>query len=205
MYVIVDKRELVSGVPRILEKLGVEFRVGLLKYGDYLIEGKYAVERKTLTDLINSIKSARIFRQLDGLTDGKEVPVLLVEGDWSEIDYRGFRPEALYGFLLMVQEAGIKVMFTRSKMHTAIALKTMVNHDPGSAIVIKPKKIRANDPRIAVLCGIPGIGIKRARALLRRFKTLKNIFNAPWESLADTVGPSAADKIKFILETELEE
>jgi len=198
---IVDKREIQSGIPRILDEFGVEYQIGILEFGDYLIEGKYVIERKTLSDLINSIKSARIFRQLDGITSMPEQPVLLVEGDWSEIDHRDIRFEALAGFLLMVQEAGIKVLFTRSKVHTALALKAMISHEPSSAIVVKPRKIHVDDPRIAVLCGLPGVGLKKAEKLLERFKTVKNVFNATWEELAECVGPATADKIKSVAET----
>jgi len=201
MDVIVDYREVASGIPKILREMGVDFRVGELRAGDYLIEGKYVIERKSLSDLVNSIKSARVFRQIDLLTEcSSEQPVLIIEGDWSEIDSRDFRIESLIGFEMMVQEAGIKVLSTRSKMHSAIAIKTLINHEPRSTVVVRPKKIRLDDPRIAMLCGIPGVGTKRAMKLLKEYKTIKRIVTADFDSLCNVVGPATAEKIVRVVE-----
>ncbi|MCU7905326.1 MAG: hypothetical protein KZQ76_05595 [Candidatus Thiodiazotropha sp. (ex Epidulcina cf. delphinae)] len=53
-----------SGIFDLLRAAG-EFSIGVrrLEVGDYEVDGRFLVERKTLHDLITSIKDSRLFRQ----------------------------------------------------------------------------------------------------------------------------------------------
>jgi len=42
-----------------------------------------------------------------------------------------------------------------------------------------------------IIEGFPGIGPKTAKKLLEKFKTMKNIFNAPLEDLQKEIGKKA--------------
>ena len=59
----IDFREQRSGIIGEIEKLadGWAFEMSTLPVGDYLIGDKIIVERKTLSDFLNSIKDGRIF------------------------------------------------------------------------------------------------------------------------------------------------
>lgn len=62
--VVVDDRESQGGVLRALSAMeGVQVVTSRLPVGDYLVDDKLLFERKTLTDLVHSIKDGRLFRQ----------------------------------------------------------------------------------------------------------------------------------------------
>ena len=61
----IDFREQRSGVVEEIGKLAdmISFELVTLPVGDYLIEDKIIIERKTLNDFLVSIKNGRIFQQ----------------------------------------------------------------------------------------------------------------------------------------------
>jgi excinuclease ABC subunit C len=63
------------------------------------------------------------------------------------------------------------------------------------------RQVRSKSGMQSALDGIPGVGPKRKRALLRKFGSLKNIREAPVEEIATTVGftSTLAEKVKQYL------
>jgi ERCC4-type nuclease len=77
---IVDSREDQS-IIRELKERGVEFRVDTLNYGDYIIlgdEAKFVIERKSITDFMDSVNDNRIWSQLKGLEQYKDYHIYIV-------------------------------------------------------------------------------------------------------------------------------
>ena len=81
--VIVDKRELRSGVPDLLAEIA-PVELSLLAAGDYQwhdVDGNLIiVERKAMGDFLTSAASTRLDAQLAALKKAADVPVLLLEG-----------------------------------------------------------------------------------------------------------------------------
>ena len=62
--ILVDKRELRSLLPGALFFGGFNVIPMWLEYGDYIISDDIAIERKSTQDLLNSLKSRRLFKQI---------------------------------------------------------------------------------------------------------------------------------------------
>ena len=64
VQVVADDRERRSDALRALqERNDVDLRVGRMRLGDYLVDGRLLVERKTVRDLAISLFEGRLFRQ----------------------------------------------------------------------------------------------------------------------------------------------
>ena len=79
--VVVDARELRSGLPRALHERGVAVSVETLAVGDYVLSRRHAVERKNVDtgDLDSSLESGRLWTQLRSLEHHYANPLLLLE------------------------------------------------------------------------------------------------------------------------------
>lgn len=62
--IIVDMREFQSSLPSLLSAAGMEVHPHTLPVADYVISPEQAVERKSLSDLISSFNSGRLFSQV---------------------------------------------------------------------------------------------------------------------------------------------
>ena len=79
--VIVDMREFRSALPSMLNLADYELQVETLTVGDYVLSPGICVERKALADLIESLKSGRLFTQAESMCRHYAVAVLLIEFD----------------------------------------------------------------------------------------------------------------------------
>ena len=86
----VDDRESTGPVVDLLNQFS-EFRVTVtrLKLGDYLVEGKFLFERKTLPDLVISIVSGRLFTQAMRLAATSLRPAIILEGTSQDLAASG--------------------------------------------------------------------------------------------------------------------
>ena len=78
--IIVDDRERPSGICDALTALNERHEVRRLDVGDYVVNGRVFVERKTAADFLESIADRRIFKQAARLRHGNRWSVLIVEG-----------------------------------------------------------------------------------------------------------------------------
>jgi len=63
--IVADDRERAGGVIGELRRLeGVRLEVRRLAVGDFLVEDRFLVERKTLADFAQSVVDARLFKQV---------------------------------------------------------------------------------------------------------------------------------------------
>lgn len=100
--VLVDDRERAGPVPAELARSAIfEVQVRRLPLGDYLVDGRFLFERKTLPDLAASIASGRLFSQTLRLAEAEGVrPALILEGTSKNLEGCGMRWEAIQGALI---------------------------------------------------------------------------------------------------------
>lgn len=148
-----------------------QFRiVQRLQKGDFLIvveEKRLIVERKTVSDLWNSLKSGRLNIQLDG-TD-----LLVVEYNFipRKIDW-----EKLYDAISGVA-LHHPVILTRNVLHTKKVMDRIEQKlRDGTLGVMRTCQVDRTyeDPRIGTLTPYPGIGPERAKKILEHFRTVEN-------------------------------
>lgn len=81
MKIIIDHREMRSGVVEALGKLGADIEITTLEVGDYVVSGRVAFERKTVDDLFATLLERReLFSQLMDLARSYRLPILIIEG-----------------------------------------------------------------------------------------------------------------------------
>lgn len=192
--ILVDNHEKNSLVPAILSKLKMDYEFTHLEVADYLIND-IAIERKTIPDLKSSIINKRILFQLREL---KQYPksLLIVEGISNFALYQGIIHEnALRGFLLSTTiEHKIPIIFTENEEDTAkyLAVLAIRESKPKTPLSLRQKlSLSKEEQKQFILEGFPGIGPSTARKLIEKFKSIKNIINAPKEELEEILGKKA--------------
>ena len=119
--VVVDDRESQAGVLRVLSAMeGVRVVTSRLPVGDYLVDDRLLFERKTLNDLVQSIKDGRLFRQCRRLAASTLRGVVILEGTTGDIASGGMSREAIQGALISVSVMmGIPLLRSRNAEESA--------------------------------------------------------------------------------------
>ncbi|KAG7192321.1 uncharacterized protein KQ657_002040 [Scheffersomyces spartinae] len=79
--VVVDTREFLSSLPSLLYRVGITVAPCMLTVGDYILTPKICVERKSIPDLVSSLRSGRLYQQCEQMFRYYELPTLLIEFD----------------------------------------------------------------------------------------------------------------------------
>ncbi|KAG8829203.1 hypothetical protein FRC17_006986 [Serendipita sp. 399] len=77
--VIVDIREFRSSLPGLLHVSGIDVHPITLTVGDYILTPDMVVERKSVSDLISSFNSGRLYTQCELMSAHYKEPLLLIE------------------------------------------------------------------------------------------------------------------------------
>jgi ERCC4-type nuclease len=197
--ILIDNREKSSLVPSELSKLNHQIQFKQLPVADYLI-GKTAIERKTISDLKLSIINKRLISQLIEL---KQYPnhLLIIEGNQSEL-YNSItlHENAVRGLLLSISlDYQVPILFSKSPSDTAKLISILAKRTP-KPFSLRPSKLNKSkkEQQQFILEGFPNIGPKTSSKLLKHFKSLSNIFNAPLEQLEEIIGKKAKNFIELI-------
>lgn len=209
----IDFREQRSGIAEEIGKLTDKFafETVTLPTGDYWIEDKIIVERKTLNDFLVSIKNGRIFQQAYRIAQSGKNGLIILEGDKSMIDTSSMSRKAVQGALIHLEVfIGIPVIRSLNIQETAALLADIIHQCQQQALP-RPKHIISSSPGIRIskkqrqklflLQNLPGVGIKKGLALLRSYSTIENIINASTADLEKVqgIGKKLADRIYVIL------
>ena len=182
---IVDSNE-PEDIPEKLRALGVEFEIKKIAPGDYVL-GPVGIERKALQDFFSSMVKKRLFEQVLRLREAYPQPLLILEGDLSEIST--FRhPQAILGALLAIETTErVPVLSTADKDQTALLLSVLwKRQDKGAAeygLRHKPKGLSLDQRQRFLVEGLPSVGETLARNLLEHFGSVQTVFNASEEEL----------------------
>lgn len=79
--VLVDMREFRCELPSIVHKRGIEIEPIQLEIGDYILSSDTCIERKSVSDLIQSLQSGRLFNQAAMMIRHFKRSILLIEFD----------------------------------------------------------------------------------------------------------------------------
>ncbi|KAG0340657.1 hypothetical protein BG000_011435 [Podila horticola] len=79
--IVVDAREFRSSLPSILHSQGMTLDPATITVGDYVLSPNICVERKSISDLIQSFASGRLYTQVEAMAVHYAHPVLLIEFD----------------------------------------------------------------------------------------------------------------------------
>lgn len=79
--IAVDVREFRAALPSILHQGGMRIAPAQLSVGDYILSNVHCVERKSISDLYQSINSDRLHDQVQAMSKYYKCPCLLIEFD----------------------------------------------------------------------------------------------------------------------------
>ncbi len=188
--IYVDEREKQSRVPKYLIEQGATVIYKELEVGDYVPAEGYVIERKRVDDLVRSVFQGRFFDQIRRLISSGNKVILLIEGDFLNLRRFTDRYRAVEAAVITaVIYNDLKLVLTKDAKHTAEVIRYVSEklqnkgartrpQLPTYRKVRKPKEQDLREWQVYVLSSFPGIGPSLATKLLRKFGSLKAVFNA---------------------------
>lgn len=210
--IIVDHRESSSPVIRELSEMGAEIICQQLQAGDYVVSEHVGIERKVITDFLQSIIDKRLFAQIIKLKENYEIPVLIMEGE-SLYGLRNIHPNAIRGALTSIAiDYSVPILWSKDPEETAKLIYTAASReqsDRKTSFSLKKSKLAATTSEMQerLLASLPQINYALSKRLLKEFRTPINIFTSSEEELkrVEGLGEKKVKKIKEILNSEYED
>lgn len=204
--VIVDHREVPSGIIHELAQLGIEVEARQLDVGDFILSDRVGVERKTVGDFLQSIVDKRLLSQARQLSETFERPVLILEGEglyWR----RAIHPNAIRGALAaLAVDFGISILPTQDEKETATILAIIARREQTElarevALRGEAKGLTLPERQRFIVEGLPGVSAVLAERLLAHFRTPERVMAASEEELQEVpgIGRVKAKEIRRVL------
>ncbi len=200
--IIIDYREKNSLVASELMKLNFEIDFRELKIGDYVIKNTI-IERKTVTDFLNSMMNNHLIKQLEELKQF-ENKLLIIEGIeeqelYNDHEFR-INPNAIRGFLLSIAlKHKIPLIYTKDAEDTAKFIQVISKkQNKEMSLNGKKKTLDKKEQLQFIIESFSRIGPKTAKKLLQKFGNIQNIINAPEEDLKKILGKNSENFIEVI-------
>ncbi|CAI8009793.1 DNA repair endonuclease XPF [Geodia barretti] len=216
--VIVDMREFRSSLPSLLHKRGINILPLTLEVGDYVLTPDVCVERKSVSDLISSLNSGRLYSQATALTRHYPRPLLLIEFPHD----KSFSLQSLAGVqsdmssqsplsklvLLTLHFPALRVMWCSSPHATVeLFLELKRGHaqpDAAQAVSIGQDSLLGsgmgsgyNGAAQDFLMKLPGINSRNCRVVLEKVKDLQELVSLSQEQLEQLLGNSNNASLLF--------
>lgn len=212
--IVVDHREARNHVFHSLKRMDTDIVKQQLTTGDYVCSERVCVERKTVSDFIQSIIDGRVFNQVSSMSECFERPLLLLEGNPEMLFMeRNVHPNTIRGALASLAiDSKIPVIWTKNAEETAnqiyrIAFREQFKTGKKPVIRRSKKSVTMSMQQEFLMAGLPAINTKLSKNLLKKFKTPKRVFSAKPERLmkVEGIGKEKAKKIWDILNQKYEE
>ena len=148
----------------------------------------------------------RLFDQCNRLKDNYQFPILLIEGNFDEIEKLTENWLVFYGAISsIVIDFKIPIIPTPNAYHTAKLLASMCSRKNATKGPFIKKIKKSNDlqkQQLSVLCSLPGVGEKTAIRMLEKFGTPLKVFRSSTTELSKIsgLGETRAKKIKKMLQ-----
>jgi len=210
--IIIDNREPKALIKELAKKHNL--KVKQLITADLIIQGKdtegkeiqIGIERKESNDFLNSIVNKRIIQQLIYLKENFTIPLLIIEGQKNIYTLRNFHPNAIRGMLASIAvDYQIPIITTLNLRDTAAFINTLATRleKPKKLFPLlkKRKPLTLKEQQEFIIESLPGIGPNLAKALLKKFKSIKRIVNASEKELQKIkkIGEKKASLIKKVI------
>ncbi|KAJ2827813.1 DNA repair protein RAD16 [Coemansia furcata] len=213
--IVVDVREFYSPLPSLLHAAGFTVVPRTIAVGDYILHDQLCVERKSLPDLIQSLKSGRLFNQAESMIAHYSYAVLLIEFEmntsFSLQAIGSLSPEIAMNSinsqltLLVLSFPRLRIIWSSSPYETA-SIFTELKRDAAEPDVdravamgqddcsVEKESIYASHP-ISLLQSLPGVTLRNYQTLAKKFKSVSDICAASKDDLALVLGVEAAAKL----------
>lgn len=207
--VIVDMREFRSELPSLLHRRGLDIDPVTLEVGDYILTPDTCVERKSVSDLIGSLQSGRLYTQCLSMTRYYRKPVLLIEFDpakpFSLTARSNFRNEISSNdissklTLLTLHFPRLRILWCPSPHATAELFLDLKQGRPepdaaaAQAVTAESDTVAEsadlyNPGPYDFLLKMPGVNVKNYRALVKNADSLADLVKLSQERLGGILG-----------------
>lgn len=176
------------------------------------------LELKTVLGLLHDMGTTRLQDQLQGLRNAVDEPILVIVG-YVGISFPGARLQtrlgiqpkrsyfALENWILSRIREGIVVYRVPREGTEVLAIKEILAYyaKPEHLSAWKPLKVALpipeRDPRLQLLVSLEGIGLEKARAILKAYPNIIDFFTASYKEMqkVEGLGPKLANKILITL------
>jgi DNA excision repair protein ERCC-4 len=184
----------------------IDLAVQRMTVGDYEVGGSSLIERKTVSDFAQSLVDGRLFQQAHRLRATGWPCALILEGRLADPIQLQVRRECIQGALISLSLVycipTLRALDAEETARLLVYAAGQLERDvAGSAVMRKPRCSRRRRTQLFVLRSLPGIGPKRASALLDRFGSVMAVLNASQDDLAAVpgMGPSVIQKLKWAI------
>ena len=207
--IVVDQRELDSTIARDLStREGVQTRLETLAVGDYVLSDRVAVERKTVSDFLDTLTGGdrSLFEQVGDLARHYARPVVILEGE-ALYEERNVHPDAIRGALAsLAVDFGVSVLRTADEADTAdllavVARREQTKRERSVSVHGEKAAKTLGEQQEYVVGAIADIGPVTARSLLDRFGSVEAVMTARRDDLlaVSGVGEVTADRIREVV------
>ena len=208
VIIYVDTREQASSVVWKLKELDAVIRVKQLEVGDYILSDAVVVERKTVEDFLSSVIDGRLFNQLTMMVSNYSAPLIILEGNLEELyTLRNIHENAIKGILASIAlNYRVPILYSRDEDDTVkfifqIAKREQLGKENEIRLRVGKKGFSIKGQQQFLVEGFPLVGPSLAKALLKKFGTVRGIVNASIKELQEVekMGPIKAKKIHEVL------
>ncbi len=207
--IIADDREARSLIARTLYELGSNVESKRIEVGDFICSERVCVERKDAKDFVASLVDRRLFQQAKDMSEQFQRPIMIIENYNDIFSYRNIHPNAIRGAIASIAvDYGISVIASDSQEETAriiyaIAKKEQEENERAVSLRGVKSKFTEMQQQEFLVEGLPMVGPKLAKELLKNFKTVRNVFNASAEELKNikNLGDKKSEAIRKIIDT----
>lgn len=210
--IIVDMREFRSELPSLLHRRGLDIEPVTLEVGDYILTSEICVERKSVSDLIGSLQSGRLYTQCLSMSRFYRRPVLLIEFDpakpFSLVARSDFRQEISASdvtsklTLLTLHFPRLRLLWCPSPYVTAELFQELKNGRPepdaaaAQAITAESETVTEsadlyNPGPYDFLLRMPGVNVKNFKSLIKHASCLADLITLSQERLSEILGSSS--------------
>lgn len=199
LEILYDTRER-NNIPSFLTEEGIEIKKEMLPVGDYLI-GNICVEYKSIQDYIQSLHSGHLHKQLYQMSYNFGLSYLMIGGlygyEEKNIKKSSFISSICGSSFKRANDGKMGQVITvqfEQEYDCALFLKYLKNKvEQGDDIrtpTMERHKYSKADWQLNVLCGLPNIGPKLGKVLLKNFGNIRAITNAEVTELVTVPGIS---------------
>ncbi|XP_077981125.1 DNA repair endonuclease XPF-like [Glandiceps talaboti] len=207
--ILVDLREFRSELPSLIHKRGIDIEPITLEVGDYILTPEMCVERKSISDLIGSLNSGRLYNQCTAMSRYYSKPILLIEFDphksfalqsksslGSEISYQNISSKLT---LLTLHFPKLKVLWCPSPHATAELFQElkMGKAQPDSAVAMAITGEDSQEKSLSekytygtydFVTKLPGVNSKNYWMILNKVENLSELVTLSQEQLSHLLG-----------------
>ncbi|NXY71363.1 FANCM protein, partial [Glareola pratincola] len=192
LVILVDSREISSGA-EVISALkavhGVKVQVCSLSSSDYIVSNRMAVERKFLSELLNSVNRNKVTQRLQRLQSMFERICVIVEKDRvkSGETTRFFQRTQYYdGVLSALVQAGVRILFSSCQEETAGLLKdlALVEQRKDAAIRVPTEVEGHKREMLNFYLSIPNLSYLAALNMCHHFDSVKKMANSSPRDIA---------------------